>query len=102
MENRDRIYVARFINHPLGGVRYTKDFKHNLSDDWNNGVWWKKADEEARQKHWDWALNHEQYHFSTDDINKADIWFHIDNDDEDKAILAKYAPVEFLESEGLE
>jgi len=89
-----KLYVAKFKSHPKGPNRYAKDFIDNLSS-WNS-PWWDNSSEEQRLNHFEWALNHEQYHYSTDDINKADIW--TDNrNTRDKDILAKYAPVDFLE-----
>lgn len=88
-----KLYVAKFKNHPLGPDRFVKDFKYNLSQ-WNS-PWWFTATEEEKIAHFEWALNHHQYHYSTDDINKADLWDSKECDD--KLTLAKYAPVEYIE-----
>lgn len=96
MIDRDApMYVAVFRDHPLGLRRFTKDFKHNLSE--YNAPWWTKGTEEQRVEHFAWALNHNQYHYSTDDIRRADLWYQDGRDAYDLAILEKYAPVEFLE-----
>jgi hypothetical protein len=92
------LYVAVFRDHPLGTGRYTKDFRRNLTG-WQGRQWWSVADTEARQQHFVWALSHEQYHYSTDDLNKADFWGCNDEDAEDRAILEQYAPVDFIEVE---
>ena len=88
-----QLFVARFLEHPLGAGRYVKDFRRNLT--YSNKVWWDQADETARKKHFEWSLNHKQYHYSTDDINKADLWQ--EQDEEDRVILEKYAKVYFTE-----
>ena len=95
MEQAPR-YVAVFRDHPLGPGRYVKDFWRNLGD-WN-APWWKTADEEQRLRHFEWSLNHHQYHYSTADLNLADCW-DIEADKEDLAILEKYAPVDLIEVE---
>lgn len=94
----DKMYVAVFKNHPLGANRYVKDFKRNLAS--YNAPWWATASEDQRKKHFEWSLNHKQYHYSTLDINNADLWQgNSKEDEEDRDILEKYAPVEYIEVE---
>lgn len=91
------LYVAVFREHPLGPRRFTKDFKYNLT--LHNKAWWGPASDQKRREHFAWALNHEQYHYSTDDIRKADMWYLDSSDAEDRAILEQYAPVDYIEVE---
>lgn len=89
------LYVAKFINHPLGPDRYVKDFRFGITE--NSSPWWTGATEKERVKHFEWALNHEQYHYSTSDINLADYFYCDDYDEFSRNILAQYAPVVFEE-----
>ena len=86
-----QLYVARFLEHPLGLGRFVKDFRHGLSKEW-----WMNSTEIERFDHFNWALNHEQYHYSTDNIENADWWYCNKDDRRDRAILQKYCKVEFL------
>lgn len=93
------IFVAVFRDHPLGPNRYVKDFWRNLTI--SNKAWWEKADEAALQRHFEWALNHHQYHYSTSNLDDADSWKpDVDKmDAADLAILEKYAPIDLVEVE---
>lgn len=94
MDDIPKLFVARFISHPLGDGRYVKDFRHNLTG-WDS-MWWKILDDAGKVNHFRWSLRHHQYHYSTADINKADFWHCDEHDFADREILAKYAPVEYL------
>lgn len=88
MVEDEPFYVAKFKAHPLGGERYVRDFVH-----WprGNSGWWDKASVEQRKENIAFFLQHERYHFSTDDLQKADmIW------ERDKAWIAEYLDVEFI------
>jgi hypothetical protein len=93
MEDR-QLYVAKFRSHPLGGDRYAKDFKYNLT--LLNKEMWDRSDEAARLKHMEWSLNHAQFHYSTANMQQADLWECDKYDAEARAILEKYAPVDFI------
>lgn len=95
MTDNPKMYVAVFNEHPLGPRRFVKDFRHNLSK--FNSPWWEEVNEAGRVAHFAWALNHHQYHYSTDDIRNAGLWSQDEFDAYDRAILEKYAPVTFIE-----
>lgn len=95
MSEDKQIYVGRFKNHPLGGVRYLKDYRRSLTS-WSKRPkeWWLNASEEDKYHHFEFFLNHPQYHHSTGDLNRAD-FFYMDEDDQlDRDILAKYCKYE--------
>lgn len=92
MPEDKKIYVAVFKNHPLGPNRYVQAFRGM-----SNNSWYKSATHQQKKDHFNWALGHKQYNYSTTDMNQAD-FFHLDQTDlDDRLVLESYAPVDFME-----
>jgi hypothetical protein len=69
-----------------------KDFKYYVPD----SVWYVGATPEKKQEYFDWALNHPQFNHSTDDINRAEMFYLDQTDLAARLSLESYAPVEYI------